>query len=413
MASTQKKLFTDGSILFLSTLLVNAGNYAINLVFGRWLGPSDFSEVSLLVTLILMVSFFALAFQLTAAKYVASFEAEGKQSWIAEISKWLNKRAVIGGIIMMVIVVSMSVFWQDFFQTSSYSPFAILGIGMPFYMLMSVNRGILQGKLNYKKLALTYQSEMWVRLIVSMALVYLGYRVNGVAWGLTLSLIATWWVSRVKTDSSNSESAFDQKDVVKFLLMILLYECSQILINNSDIILVKHFYEPEEAGLYAAMALIGRIVYFGTWTVVTLLFPIVVKLEKEGKDHTMYFIGGLAVVGLIAAGIVLFSYFFPEMMVNILFGEAYISIAPLLWKYALATALFALSNVFVYYHISLDRVLPVWITILGGVAQIVLISLFHADFEQVVNVQIYLMVGLMTAMILFHFGHSILQRNKA
>ncbi|AWV99102.1 oligosaccharide flippase family protein [Arcticibacterium luteifluviistationis] len=413
MASTQKKLVTDGSILFASTLLVNAGNYAINLVFGRWLGPSDFSEVSLLVTLILMVSFFALAFQLTAAKYVASYEAEGKQNLITGISSWLNKRAVIGGIVMMVIVVSMSVFWQDFFQTSSYLPFAILGIGMPFYMLMSVNRGILQGKLNYKKLALTYQSEMWVRLIVSMALVYLGYRVNGVAWGLTLSLIATWWISRVKTDNPTSETTFDQKDVLKFLLMILLYECSQILINNSDIILVKHFYEPEEAGLYAAMALIGRIVYFGTWTVVTLLFPIVVKLEKEGKDHTLYFVGGLAVVGIIAAGIVLFSYLFPEMMVNILFGEAYISIAPLLWKYALATALFALSNVFVYYHISLDRVLPVWITILGGIAQIVLISLFHADFEQIINVQIYLMMGLMTSMILFHFGHSLLQRNKS
>lgn len=413
MASTQKKLITDGSILFASTLLVNAGNYAINLVFGRWLGPSDFSEVSLLVTLILMVSFFALAFQLTAAKYVASYEAEGKQNLITGISAWLNRRALIGGLAMLIIVVSMSVFWQDFFQTTSYLPFAILGVGMPFYMLMSVNRGILQGKLNYKKLALTYQSEMWVRLIVSMALVYWGYRVNGVAWGLTLSLIATWWISRVKTDKATSQTTFDQKAVLKFLLMILLYECSQILINNSDIILVKHFYEPEDAGLYAAMALIGRIVYFGTWTVVTLLFPIVVKLEKEGKDHTLYFLGGLAVVGLIAAGIVLFSYLFPELMVNILFGEAYISIAPLLWKYALATALFALSNVFVYYHISLDRVLPVWITILGGIAQIVLITLFHADFEQVVNVQIYLMVGLMTAMILFHFGHTLLSNNKS
>jgi O-antigen/teichoic acid export membrane protein len=46
----EKKLVTSGSFLFISTLIVNAGNYAINLLLGRWLGPSDFSESSLLVT---------------------------------------------------------------------------------------------------------------------------------------------------------------------------------------------------------------------------------------------------------------------------------------------------------------------------------------------------------------------------
>ncbi|MCR9065705.1 MAG: oligosaccharide flippase family protein [Cytophagales bacterium] len=411
MSTSNKKLATDGTLLFISTLVVNAGNYIINLIFGRWLGPADFSEVSLLVTLLLMVSFFALAFQLTGAKFAAE---NSENTEINFLYKWLNKRAIYTGIGMLVIVLSGAVFWKDFFQTTSSIPFFILGFSLPFYLLMSVNRGIFQGKLQYRKLALTYQSEMWVRLIVSIGLVYLGYRVNGVAMGIAISLIATWWISRIKpeNDLTTQESTLTSTAIYKFLLIILFYELSQILINNSDIILVKHFFDPHDAGLYAALALIGRIVYFGTWTVVTLLFPLVIKLEKEGKDHTWYFLGGLAVVALLAAAIIFVCYFAPETVINLLFGEQYLSVAPLLWKYGLATALFASSNVFVYYHMSLDRLIPVWITVVGGIAQIVLISVFHEDFAQVIQVQIYLMLGLITAMIAYHLIHQFTSPKK-
>lgn len=407
MAISEKNLFTDGSLLFLSTLIVNIGNYAINLLLGRWMGPEDFSEVSLLVTILLIVSFLALGFQLTAAKFTATFELPAESNSLVELVKWLNKYGLVLGGVLFIFTVSTAFFLKDFFQTTSYLPFIIFGFGLPVYLLMSINRGLLQGLLNYKRLALTYQTEMWVRLAVTLTLVYFGYRVNGVAWGLTLSLIATWLISRTKTASSesNKESRLATSEIRSFLYMILVYECSQILINNSDILLVKHYFPPYEAGLYAALALIGRIVYFGTWTVVTLLFPLVIKLEKEGKSHTKYFIGGLGVVAFIATGIVLFSYYFPTEMVGILFGDAYQTVAPLLWKYSLATALFALSNVFVYYHLSLDRRLPVALTIIGGLAQIASISLYHADFEEVINIQIVLMIVLLASMLIFHLSH--------
>jgi O-antigen/teichoic acid export membrane protein len=399
----EKKLVTIGSFLFISTLVVSAGNYTTNLLLGRWLGPSDFSEVSLIVTFMLMVSFFALAFQLTAAKFMATFEGDTNQKLQGDFVAWLHRKALIVGSILMVLVLLLSVFWQDFFQTRSYLPFIIFGLGLPVYLLMSVNRGVLQGLLNYKKLAFSYQYEMWVRLFVSISLVYAGYRVNGVAIGLTMSLVITWWFSRVSFQKPKQANNINNKDINKFLFTILSYECSQILINNSDLILIKHFYPPFEAGLYAALALVGRIVYFGTWTVVTMLFPLVIKLEKEGKSHKKYFFGGLGLVTTMAASIVGFCYFYPEFLVSILFGKEYISISPLLWQYAFATALFACSNVFVYYHLSLDQHQPVWITNIVGIAQISLISNFHQSFEQVIYVQILLMSFLFVALVCFYF----------
>lgn len=405
MSSTaNKKLVKEGTILFISTLIVNAGNYGINLLLGRWLGPADFSEVSLLVTLMLMLSFWALAFQLTAAKYMATYTDEQTGEMVA-LKDWLTRWATIVGLILAFLMMGLSFFWKDFFQTRSVIPFLIFGIGMPIYLRMSVNRGILQGKQDYRKLAITYQVEMWSRLVISVLLVSMGWGVVGVAWGLTLSLFCTLLVSKPKFNAliGGVTTIVDQKSIVNFLVVILVYECSQILINNSDTLLVKHFFPPFEAGLYAALSLIGRIVYFGTWTVVTLLFPTVIRLEKEGKDHTRYFIGGLAVVAFIAACIIGACYLLPELMVKILFGANYLAISPLLWQYSLATALFACANVFVYYHLSLDRRVPVGITIVGGLLQIILITLFHQNFEEVIHIQIYLMTGLLLAMICYQF----------
>ena len=49
------------------------------------------------------------------------------------------------------------------------------------------------------------------------------------------------------------------------------YELTQIIINNSDILLVKHYFDMLDAGLYASLALIGRVVYFVAWMFVMLL----------------------------------------------------------------------------------------------------------------------------------------------
>jgi hypothetical protein len=68
----------------------------------------------------------------------------------------------------------------------------------------------------------------------------------------------------------------------------------------------------------------------------------------------------------------------------------------MLWRYALATAVYALANVIITYRLSTDNGFGSVIAVLGGVAQVVLLWLFHASLLQVVMVQI----GLMSTMLL-------------
>lgn len=401
------KLLKQGGFLFVSTLIVNIGNYGINLLLGHWLAPADFSEVGLLATLLLLLSFIAVGFQMTAARYVAgSIPQEA-----ATVIKWLRRLALFAGIVPLLFLFACAGLLQHFFNTHSPWIFPIFGVGLPFYLLMSINRGILQGQSRFGRLAVTYQAEMWVRLFCSILLYKAGTGIPGITAAITLSLIISYLVSVVSFNEKD-HYPFEKKELMKFLLIILIYECSQILINNSDTLLVKHYFSPADAGLYAAMALIGRIVYFSTWTVVTLLFPIVIRLEKEGKPHLVYFSGSLLLVSAMAAVIILICYLFPVQAISLLFGQDYIPVAPLLWKYALATGLFACANVFVYYNLSLERYLPVWGSLVAGVLQVILICFIHNSFSQIIYIQVGLMTGVIVLLLLLQIYFNNKQLNE-
>ena len=185
---------------------------------------------------------------------------------------------------------------------------------------------------------------------------------------------------------------------------------TQIIINNSDILLVKHYFPSYEAGLYASLALIGRVVYFVAWMFVMLLLPNVVNKEKEGLPHGNVLLKYVIYISLLAFAIVAGSYLFPEFVVNIMFGKEYISIAPLLWKYALATSVFAISNVFAYYFLSIDKYVPVILSAVMGIAQVVLIIFFHNSLLQVVIMQIIAMSLLLLVQLIFFLSYQYIKK---
>jgi len=196
------------------------------------------------------------------------------------------------------------------------------------------------------------------------------------------------------------------KLVRRFFTVTAFYELTQIIINNSDILLVKHFFESYDAGLYASLALIGRIVYFIAWMFVMLLLPAVIELKKEGENTVPILLKYVSYITGIALLIIVGCAVFPETAITLLFGDQYLAMAPLLWQYAVATGLFAVSNIFAYYYLSLDCYVPVALSGIIGMLQVALIIIFHESLQQIVTMQIITMVILLIVQILFFVFNS-------
>lgn len=394
-----------------SVLLVNGGNYLYNLILGRLLGPAAYSEAALLITLLLVLSFLGMTFQLATAKFAILFT---NNDWVA-LKQLLYKYALTFGMVIGILLFAFADNLQQIFNTESALMFKTLAVTVPLYFFMSVNRGKYQGRQDYQRLSITYQTEMWSRLLLTLGLLWLvpkepAFVVSlGIALSFIFGLIPTNFnlISFTKTVSL---SKLNKRKVVNFLILTASYEFTQIVINNSDVLLVKHYFDTVDAGLYSSLAMIGRMVYFIAWMFVMLLLPTVVQKQKDGEATAPVLIKYVSYIGVLAISIVFCCAVFPEFIIQLMFGEAYLSMAPLLWQYALATSLFAISNIFAYYFLSLDQYFPVILSGLLGISQIIMITFFHSTLYIVVQVQIIAMVALLVAQLLYFAHNSILNK---
>jgi len=403
----KSKKISPEQLFMLSVLAVNGGNYLYNLILGRVLGPAQFADAAVLITFLLVLSFVAMTFQLVTAKFSVVFENDTFKNFISKI----YKNATIVGLGLGALIIVFANQLQALFNTSSSSMFIIFGIGVPLYFLMSVNRGVFQGKKEFKSLSITYQAEMLSRLIITLALIFLFDIQSSVviAVGILISFgfgLVPFKFKNLNFKKTIAIEASQAKQVKSFFVITAFYELTQIIINNSDILLVKHYFDAYDAGLYASLALIGRIVYFVAWMFVMLLLPTVVQLKKEGQATAPILFKYVGYIAVIATAIVVGCALFPETAITILFGDSYLTMAPLLWKYALATGLFAISNIFAYYYLSLDRYIPVVISGVFGMLQMGLVIFFHDSLEQVVHMQIIAMVLLLVIQVIFFVFES-------
>jgi O-antigen/teichoic acid export membrane protein len=413
-----KPFLAGGALLFASATLVNAGNYLFNLILGRWLGPAAFADISLIVTLFLVTSFLTAGLQIPAARFAAVYAADGDLGRAAGLRRWGTRAAAGVGLLLLLLLAGGAGMWAQFFGAASPWPFVIFGLCVPFYLVQGVHRGVLQGLTRFRPLALTYQVEMWSRLLLSFALVGLGFAVNGAVLAIGLSFVAAWLLARQLAGAALPPAAHEASSIVQpgaqtqapgfgaaerralllFAGPVLAAQLGQILINNSDILIVRHFFPAVEAGHYAALALIGRIVFFATWSVVTAMLPIAAQRYRRGEPHRPLLYASLAAVLAVALPIVALTIWHPVEIVNLLFGPEYTAVAPLLWLYAVATLLFALGNVIINYRLSLGDVAGTYLAIAAGAAQVAFLWTFHASLAQVVWVQVGLMAALFGAL---------------
>jgi O-antigen/teichoic acid export membrane protein len=409
----RSKKISPEQLFMLSVLAVNGGNYLYNLILGRILGPEQFADAAVLITFLLVLSFVAMTFQLATAKFSVIFEANLFVSFISKV----YKNAITVGISLGALIIIFSKQLQEVFNTSTSSMFVVFGIGVPLYFLMSVNRGVFQGKKAFKALSITYQTEMLSRLLITLGLLFL-FNIESslvIAIGILISFgfgLIPFKFENLNFKTSVVIEASQTKLVRNFFIITAFYEFTQIIISNSDMLLVKHYFESYEAGLYASLALIGRIVYFTAWMFVMLLLPTVVQLKKEGKATAPILLKYVGYIAIISSVIVLCCSLFPETVITLLFGKSYLAIAPLLWKYALATGLFAISNIFAYYYLSLDRYIPVIFSAIFGMLQMGLVIFFHESLEQVVHMQIVAMILLLVFQIIYFVLDSKTQLKK-
>ena len=379
-------------VMLVSTAIVSVVNFGYNIAMARMLGPADFGHVASIATLLMMASAITLSFQMVCAKFVARNESEGNKA--AAYHGLMRRSWVVGAIFGLGL---MAASWPiaRVLNLPSAWLVVILGIGVLFYVPLGVRRGGMQGLCQFPKLAANFVIEVLVKFSMAVALVYAGYGYFGAVGALMGSVIGAFLFSRVHMIESAPDAGYERASFREGIQAIVFF-IGQVIINNIDILLVKYFFAPREAGMYAAVALCGRVLYFAAWSIVSAMFP-VSAAAKPNENPGQVLKAPLLLVSAMVAGFVAFTSLFPDFIIEILFGGRFNAVQHLLSLYGLATGIYALAVVLMTYEMSRKIANTGWLQLVFSGLLVVVISLFHDTLRQVVMVQVILMALLMMA----------------
>ena len=384
-----------------ATMLVGSGfvsllNFGFNLAVARMLGPAEYSHAAAAVTLLMLASCINLAFQLVTAKLIARSEDPTIR---AGIYGTLLRRAWVVGIALGSAVAFASGPVTNYLHLPSPSYMLVLAAGLVFYVPLGAKRGGMQGTCKFRRLATSLASESLVKLIVAVMLIGFGTGVIGAFVGISISVIVAFLLPaadkelRVKVALPLPASFSEQ-------LQAIIFFVGQVIINNIDILMVKHFFTAELAGLYAAIALVGRLLYFATWSVSSAMFPLSAG-ERDEADSRRVLVISLGFVGALSIIFVAFLASFPHFVIRTLFGAGFhvanTDVEGLLTMNALAMGVYAVAVVLITYEMSRRVANTAWFQLLVSGAVVLGIYGYHSSLMEVIVVQQVMRVGLLIA----------------
>jgi len=392
--SVHARVLGGSLIMLVSMMLVNLFNFAYNIVMARMLGPGEFGHINAAVTLLLLASCISLAFQLVCTKFVARNEAPGAKAAVIHTllgKAWIASLAL--GILLFVAQKPIA----NYLNLPNPWMIGLLAAGIAFYAPLGVKRGAMQGACAFPRLGGNFVLEAFTRLLVGVGLVIAGYGVLGAVGAIAAAVITAYFLPRIPPELRVQPGAAAPPAFAEAVQAIVFF-VGQVIINNIDILLVKHFFPSDPAGVYAAISQIGRLLYFAAWFgVVNAMFP--VTAAAKGENRKAHGIGlPLVLVLGISLAFVAVAALFPHLIMGVIFGSRFMDIGWLLALYAVATGLYSLSVVFIAYEMSRRIANTGWLQLMFSLALVLGICLFHGTLREVILVRVVLM-AIMLAMV--------------
>src|SRR3989344_1489524 len=335
-------LVRDNLTLFLGNGFGAFFTFLFHFYMGRKLGPEDYGALGAILAVIYLFTIPLTTIQTSIAKFTSNFKSEKKYGEIHYLYKASTKRLFLFGIISTFIFLSLSKLIANYLHIS-LTPLLILSLYITLSFLLYTNRGLLQGLQKFKKLSINLIIEGLFKLILGIVFILIGYKLNGAVGAIVFTLIFAFLVSihQLKDIFKNKIRKFNSNVIYKYTVPVLIALVMLTAFYSVDILLIKHFFIDESAGYYAAISLLGKVVFFGSMPISQVMFPKVNELHnKNKKSKNILYKSMLMVLGF-GLIIILIYFLFSRFIINLLYGNLYLEASGLLGWFSIIMTLFS------------------------------------------------------------------------
>lgn len=398
-------LYRNSIIYFVGSFAANIFGYLYHLFLGRLLLPEQYGVIGSLLSMMLILTVATATILTVVMKYTAQYYAQKKSAAIVTLQKRLSRWLLIGSVIITGICLALSAPISKFLNIDSVWPMVVLSFSFLFIFMAPVYRGVLQGLERFGRLSWSLIIDAAAKLAVGLFLVWLGWSVvggiTGIVVGSLLGLLSAWWFSR-DTRKQAGTPFTDWRGIWIYLLPVAIVTLTTTLLYSIDVILVKHYFAATEAGHYAALSQLGKIIVFGTSAVAGVMFPMVAAKFAKGENFRPIFWKAVGLVSGLSGLAVLIYFLAPNFVIGLLYGPEYLPGAYLLGYVAIFMGLYSVINVLVQFFLSIKDYGALLPLAVGCGVQILLIVLFHRSLYQVILIIDCCLVSIIASLFVYY-----------
>jgi O-antigen/teichoic acid export membrane protein len=378
-----------GGIVFAGTAVISVFNYLFYMLIGRRVGVGAYGVVTSLSSVLFVIGAPAIVGQLIAARLAADLELRNDRSSIRRLADYVTLLSTAIGIVVFVIGYFARFPVAGFFNLTDPAPVIATLIALALFGVVMIQRGVLQGAHRFTEYVVSGSIETIAKVIAGVWLAgtfgATGALV-GIDIGLALALLYNLVIFSTRFGPSGSALAFDAGLVKRVVTNVGVGQLTLTILTFYDVPLVKHLFDPLNAGLFSAAALVGRAVFNAVSFVPTLVLPKAAARMGVGRSPLPLLAAALALAGGIVGFAAVASAIAPQLIVTAIAGPKYGDASSLVLGYVVANGALSLANVVAAYKMGLHRFDFVVPALLLAISEIVTISFWHPSLLAVLAV---------------------------
>lgn len=337
---------TTAAGLAAAQLAANGIAVIFTAVFARVLGREDYGVLAAALSSFLIFSVPGSALQVATARAVATRRLGGRGELAATLRRWSARLAGATAALALAGVALR----EPLARTMGVDAYGAAAATLPtvsLWLLLCVQRGALAGLGAFRPVGASIVGEAGGRLALGLVLVGAGLGSAGAYLGTPLAMAATAAVLAVlvarRTEAVQGAAPARMREFTREALAPIVALAFVAVLQNVDVIVIRHQVGADLAGAYAAAAVAAKVVVWTAVGVGLYLIPGAAARAADGRDARPVLLRALGVVAAVAAPALLIMLLVPRLLLRVGFGEEYVGAADALPLLGLAMTTLALT----------------------------------------------------------------------
>lgn len=402
-AVTSHHLFKNSALVFVGSTTANFSGWLYHLFVGRILGPEKYSELSSLFAIFYILNVFTSVVQISLLKFFSVYKARNDYGQANTLFWMATKKITIASVVGIIVLFPFVPFFSAYLQIDSYVYFFLIYVIFATSTITVPGGAALQGFQQFMPLTLVSNIGMLLRLISGIIGAFFG-----VGWTLIANIITNigsyavyFFPLRFLFHTKAKKLTISKKDALSYGVPVLLTTLGLTVLNSQDVLLVKHYFTSYDAGIYASLSVLGKIIFYASSAVGYVLFPLVAQRKELQADFGRSVKVGLIAVGSMSCMITVAYFLFPSMVVFPL-GPAFAGAAPYLGWFGIFVTFYTLATLLLTTLLAMGAT-KIWvITMIVAILQYVFIALYHASLFEITYVNIITSVILFLSLLIYY-----------